>query len=63
MTLLASMQYMQTTLNGLTWPASIQALPNPPGALSAHITSPNPNVLASSPNAYVRFSVPLRNQT
>ena len=55
MTLLASMQYMQTTLNGLTWPASIQALPNPPGALSAHITSPNPNVLASSPNANVWF--------
>ena len=55
MTLLASMQYMKTTLDGLTWPASIMALSNPPGPLSAHITAPNPNVLASSPNAYIWF--------
>ena len=55
MTLLASMKFMETTLDGLEWPASIQALPNPPGPLSAHITSPNPNVLASSPNAYIWF--------
>ena len=55
MTLLASMKYMEGLLDGLTWPASMQALPNPPGALSAHITSPNPNVLASSPNAYIWF--------
>ena len=49
------MQYMKNLLDGLTWPAEMMALPNPPGPLSAHITAPNPNVLASSPNAYIWF--------
>jgi hypothetical protein len=55
-TLVSAMQYLKTTLDGLQWPAEMQALPNPPGALIAHITAPNPNVTASSPNAYIWFS-------
>ncbi len=55
MTLVSCMQFLKTTLDGLTWPATMEALPNPPGPLSAHITAPNPNVLASSPNAYIWF--------
>ena len=55
MTLVASMQYLKGLLDGLTWPASMQALPNPPGALLAHVTAPNPNVTASAPNAYIWF--------
>ena len=55
MTLVASMQYLQGLLDGLNWPAFMQALPNPPGALQAHVTAPNPNVTASAPNAYIWF--------
>jgi hypothetical protein len=55
MTLVASMQYLKSILDGLAWPASMASLPSPPGNLSAHITSPNPNVVASSPNAYIWF--------
>jgi hypothetical protein len=55
-TLVSSMQYVKTLLDDLSWPASMQALPNPPGNLIAHITAPNPNVTASAPNAYIWFA-------
>ena len=38
MTLVACMNFMKDTLNGLTWPAEMQALPNPPARCSP--TSP-----------------------
>jgi hypothetical protein len=62
MTLVASMQYLKATLDGLRWPATMQALPSPPGPLQAHITAPNPNVDASAPSAYIWFARGLENR-
>lgn len=55
MTLVACMQFLKTTLDGLTWPATMEALPNPPGPLAAYLTAPNPDVVASSPKAFIWF--------
>ena len=62
MTLVASMQYVKSVLEGLTWPATMQALPNAPGALRAFITSPNPDVQASAPTAYIWFARGIENR-
>jgi hypothetical protein len=54
-TLVACMQYTQTLLQTVTWPAAMLALPSPPGALQVNLTPPNPNVIASAPTASVWF--------
>lgn len=53
MSIVSCQQYLKGLIDGLTWPAGITSLPNPPGALQAHVTSPNPNTTASNPQAYV----------
>jgi hypothetical protein len=46
--------YLKNLLNGLTWPAGMQALSSPPNPLACYITPPNPYVeSASTPTAYV----------
>jgi len=56
MSLVAAMQYVKGLLDGLEWPAGMQALPSPPGALQAYVTSPIVNITASAPQAYIWFA-------
>lgn len=63
MTLVAAMQYMKTDiLDGLQWPATMQALPSPPGPLAAYVTSPIVNTVASAPQAYIWFARGMENR-
>jgi hypothetical protein len=54
--LASAVGYMQNLLNGMNWPAQMQALPSPPPPLACYITPPDPNVLAGTPSAYVWFN-------
>jgi len=54
--LASAVGYMQQLLDGMNWPAEMQALPSPPPALRCFITPPDPNVAAGTPSAYVWFN-------
>ena len=56
MGLASAVGYMQTLLDGMNWPAEMQALPSPPPPLRCFITPPDPNVQAGTPSAYVWFN-------
>jgi hypothetical protein len=49
----ATAVYIETLLKTVTWPASMLALPSPPGPLQVFITPPNPQVVAAAPTACV----------
>ena len=54
MSLSACQQYVKGLLDGLTWPAGMQALPSPPQPLLAMVTPINPWVASSAvPTAHI----------
>ena len=56
MGLASTVNYLRDFLDGMQWPDGMRALPNPPPALAAYITPPDPNVLAGTPSAYLWFN-------
>lgn len=56
MGLASATNYVKDLLNGLAWPAGMQALTNPPPPLIAQVMPIDPYVLAGTPQAQVWFA-------